>query len=131
MPPSLSSEDKIYALELSFGLGEVEMTIRCMLPEAAIKELLVVTKKTEAKHREKDFWRTAIKTQVVDSIVNVSVSLPDVTLKVSELMALKAGDIIPISDPTLVYVCLNNLKLFRAKAGQSNAKRVAKIVAQI
>jgi flagellar motor switch protein FliM len=133
--PNLSSnlvmDDNVYSLEISVMLDEATSNIRFMIAEDFIQKFILGTKKNEAKHREKDFWRTAIKSQVVDSFVSVSVSLPDVNLKVNDFMTLQEGDIIPISDPTLVYVCLNNLKLFRAKAGQANSKRVAKIVAQI
>lgn len=128
---NLEMEDSVYSLELVFSFEDMESTIRCMFAEDFIQKFLFHIKKSEVKHREKDFWRTAIKSQVVDSFVTVSVTLPDINLKVSDFMSLKDGDILPISDPTLAYVCLNNLKLFRAKAGQSNSKRVAKIVAQI
>ena len=42
----------------------------------------------------------------------------------SDIMKLKSGDLIPIADPTDVFLCLNELKLFRASAGQANNKRV-------
>ena len=133
--PNLTSnlvmDDNVYSMEISITLDDVTSNIRFMIAEDFIQKFFLGTKKSEAKHREKDFWRTAIKSQVVDSFVAVSVTLPEVNLKVNDFMSLKEGDILPISDPTLVYVCLNNLKLFRAKAGQANSKRVAKIVAQI
>jgi flagellar motor switch protein FliM len=133
--PSLTSnlvmDDNVYTLEMNFMFDEVESVIRCMIAEDFIKKHIFGTKKSEIKHREKDFWRTAIKSQVVDSFVSVSVTLPELNLKMNDFVDLKEGDLIPISDPTLVYICLNNLKLFRAKAGQANSKRVAKIVSQI
>lgn len=126
----LGTEDEVYILELTVFFDEFEAKIKLLLSEAFFPEFIPV-KADGHKHREKDFWRTAIKTQVVDSLVTISVSLPDVTMKVKDFMALKDGDIVPISDPTMVYVCLNNLKLFRASAGQANSKRVAKIINQI
>lgn len=132
--PNLTSnlvlEDQVYILDLTVTYEENEAVMRFMIAEDFLNELML-SRKDENKHREKDFWRTAIQSQVVDSVVSVSINLPDVTVKGSDFMALKAGDIIPISDPTLVYVCLNNLKLFRAKAGQANSKRVVKILKQI
>jgi flagellar motor switch protein FliM len=128
---NLAMEDNIYVLDLSVSLDDVETNAQLMLPENFMHEFIFTQTVGESQHREKDFWRKAIKTQVVDSLVTVSVTLPDMPLRVNEFMALKEGDTIPISDPTLVYVCLNNLKLFRAKAGQANSKRVAKILSQI
>jgi flagellar motor switch protein FliM len=128
---NLTLDESVYVFELTVFLDDLETSVKLMIPESFFKECIFSNIKDEPKHREKDFWRAAIKMQVVDSLVTVSVSLPDMPLKVHDFMALKAGDIIPIPDPTLVYVCLNSLKLFRAKAGQANSKRVAKILSQI
>lgn len=123
--------DHIYILDLALFVDDFEMNFKLLLTAAFLHEFIPVKNSADTRHREKDFWRTAIKSQVVDSVVNVTVNLPDITMKVKDFMSLKEGDMIPISDPTLVYVCLNNIKLFRAMAGQSNSKRVAKITNQI
>jgi flagellar motor switch protein FliM len=128
---NLAMDESVYAFELTVFMDDLETTTKLMIPESFFKQTIFTNTRDEPKHREKDFWRAAIKKQEVDSRVTVSVSLPDMPLKVHDFMALKAGDIIPISDPTLVYVCLNSLKLFRAKAGQANSKCVAKILSQI
>jgi flagellar motor switch protein FliM len=132
--PNLSSnlvmDDQVYSLDMTICFDGVEAGLSIMIAENFMNELVPV-REGDIKHREKDFWRTAIKTQVVDSVVSISVSLTDVNMKMQDFMTLKTGDLIPIGDPTLVYVCLNNLKLFRAKAGQANSKRVAKILSQI
>ena len=132
--PSVSSslvmEDNVFILDFHVEFEEMQSTMRFMIAEGLI-QLLVAPKSNDARHREKDFWRTAIQSQVIDSMVTLSVNLPDVSVKANEFMELKEGDLLPISDPTLVYVCLNNLKLFRAKAGQANNKRVVKILKQI
>lgn len=126
----LNAEDQVYIIESTVYFDEYETIIKFLITEEFLIQF--IPPKTEGhRHKEKDFWRTAIKTQVVDSFVTISVSMPDVSMKVKEFMALKEGDIIPISDPTMVYICLNHLKLFRAAAGQANAKRVAKIINQI
>ena len=128
---NLLMDNNVYSLELGITLEQCEATLKLVIAEEFVRELIFVDAKGEPQHTEKDFWRKAIKTQVVDSLVTVSVTLPDIPIKAQDFMALKEGDTIPISDPTLVYVCLNNLKLFRAKAGQANSKRVAKILSQI
>jgi flagellar motor switch protein FliM len=127
----VSMDDNMFAVEMTVTFDDQESPVTLLMAEEFLQDFVFVNFKAERKHREKDFWRTAIKTQVVDSLVNVAVTLPDVQIKVNEFMGLKAGDVIPISDPTLVYICLNSLKLFRAKAGQSNSKRVVKILSQI
>lgn len=68
------------------------------------------------------------KKELIDSNVVVSVNLAKITLKLKDVVNLKAGDVIPIGDPTLVYVALNNKNLFKASAGQSNLRRAVKIL---
>lgn len=126
----LEAEDQVYMMDLSIFFDEIETSLKILITEDFLIQF-IPSKVEGNKHREKDFWRTAIKTQVVDSFVTIHVTLPDVSMKVKDFMALKEGDLVPISDPTMVYVCLNNLKLFRASAGQANSKRVAKIINQI
>jgi flagellar motor switch protein FliM len=126
----LSDDDPIIMMELAVFLDEIESPLKILFSEDFLSNF-IPARKDDNRHREKDFWKTAIKSQVVDSLVTISVTLPDVNIKVNDFMALKNGDTIPISDPTTVYICLNNIKLFRATAGQSNNKRVAKIISQI
>jgi flagellar motor switch protein FliM len=127
---NLHTADEVYLLSMSVLFDEVETTLKLMIPLNFLDEL-IHTKAGEIKHRDRDSWRNTIKNEVIDSYVTVSVALPDISMQVNDFMGLKEGDMIPIGDPTLVYVCLNNLKLFNALAGQSNAKRVAKIIGQI
>ena len=126
----LSAEDRVYSMEMTAMIGELETTFVVIVREDFLRQFIPV-KTSEAGHLDSNFWRTAIENQVVDSIVTVNVTLPDISMKMNDLSKLKNGDLIPISDPTLVYVCLNNLKLFRANAGQANSKRVAKILSEV
>lgn len=126
---SFDEQDQVYLLEYTILIDETEVVLRLVVSERFFKEF--IPEKAGYIHREKDFWRTAIKTQVVDSYVNINVALPEVTMNIHEFMDLKEGDLIPIGDPTAVFVCLNNIKLFRGTAGQANNRRVVKIINQI
>lgn len=126
----MSDEDPVFLMELTLLLDEIEAPLKIVLPEEFLSNF-IPARREDNKHREKDFWKSAIKTQVVDSLVTINVTLPDISIKVNDFLALKSGDLIPISDPTAAYVCLNNIKLFRATTGQANNKRVAKILNQI
>ena len=72
----------------------------------------------------------AIENQVVDSNITIIASLPEINFKAKDLMSLKNGDLIPIGDPTLVDVYLNDVKLFCANAAQANSKRIIKILGE-
>lgn len=69
-----------------------------------------------------------LKQDLIDSKVTIYAVLPDVSLLVKDVVNLQAGDIIPIGDPTLVYVTHNQKKLFKATARQLNSRRIVEIV---
>lgn len=132
--PNLTSkvnmDDMVYAVAWSIYFGDVETTLTLLIPEDLLREFIPIKTK-ESRRYDSNFWRSAIETQVVDSYVTLTVSLPEIKMKVKDVMALKEGDTIPIGDPTLVYVCLNNIKLFSAYGGQAKSNRVAKIIVEI
>lgn len=125
----MENENHACSVEFSVFIDEIETTVKFIILEDFLAEFFPVKK--EVKHREKDFWRTAIKSQVVDSFVTINMTLPEITMNVNDFLDLKEGDLIPIGDPTVAYVCLNSIKLFKAAAAQANSKRVVKIISQI
>lgn len=127
---NIDANEKIYVIDFKSIIDEVETNFRIMLPEEFLLKLIPV-KTGNAKHKDRDFWRTAIKSEVIDSYVTISTVLPDIRMKLKDFRQLHVGDEIEISDPTIVYVRLSELKLFRGLAGQSNAKMVVKVVGQI
>jgi flagellar motor switch protein FliM len=110
--------------------GEVETALSILVASDFLYEF-IPSNTDDVVPIDSESWRTAIEAQVVDSSVTVCVSLPEISIKASDLVALKNGDLIPIGDPTLVYVCLNNTRLFCGNAGQANSSRVVKILSEI
>lgn len=127
----MSMDDVVNAIDLTLALGGLESTLTIMVSESFFQKFYPKNETIVKQPVENNFWRTSIQTQVVDSYVPINVTLTDTKVPLSELMKLKVGDLIPIGDPTLAYVCLNSLKLFKAIAGQVNSKRVIKIQSEI
>jgi flagellar motor switch protein FliM len=127
----ITMDDRVYSIVMTLSFGEVEGELLILTPEKFLSEFIPIKTVVDKQHMESNFWRAAVETQVADSIVEIHVNLADTAVRIKDFMALEAGDLLPISDPTLVYVCLNNLKLFRANAGQANSKRVVKIVGEV
>lgn len=126
----LAASDVIYALELAVFFDEIETPVSILVSENFFMKFIPPKMNTE-EFNEKNSWRTAIKSQVEDSLVTVTANLPDVKIKIKDFMNLKEGDDIPINEPTKAYLCLNHLKIFRGTAAQANEKRVIKIISQI
>lgn len=127
---NIDAEEPVYSVEFVMNVDEKEVKCSLHMTEEFLIKMIPV-KAGKGTHREKDFWRTAIKSEVTDSYVTVNSTMTDVRISVGEMMKLKNGDEIEIGDPTVVFVCLNSLKLFRAVACQSNDKVVVKIISQV
>lgn len=123
-------DEPIYVVNFTVLFDDTETGLTIFLSEEFLIKLIPL-KTGKGKHKERDFWRTAIKGEVLDSFVVINTTMTDNKISLKDFMQLKEGYEIPIDDPTVVFVCLNELKLFRALAGQSNSKLVVKIVSQV
>ena len=126
----LSMEDEVYAIEQSVYFGDREVGFSILIAADFLYEFIPGSSE-EVVSNDAASWRAAIQNQVVDSYVTVCASLPEIKIKASELVALKSGDLIPISDPTIVDISFNNTRLFTGSAGQENSNRVVKILSEI
>lgn len=127
---NMEDADNVYFSDINLSFEEFNGKISLYISEFFFTNLIPATTGRNG-HQERDFWRKAIKTEVMDSYVTIGTNIQDVKIKMKDFMALKEGDVLPITDPTLVFVCLNNLKIYRGVAGQSNGKMVVKVVSQI
>lgn len=127
---NMEDADNVYFSDINLSFEEFNGKISLYINEQFFINLIPATTGRN-RHQERDFWRKAIKSEVMDSYVTIGTNIQDVKIKMKDFMALKEGDVLPISDPTLVFVCLNNLKIYRGVAGQSNGKMVVKVVSQI
>ncbi|MEO8400434.1 MAG: FliM/FliN family flagellar motor switch protein [Gammaproteobacteria bacterium] len=124
-----SMEDRVYTMELSVLFGEVETSLSVMVAADFLHDFIPAI--IVELGNQDDSWRTTIESQVVDSDVTISVALPEIDMMVNDLVTLKSGDLLPIGDPTSVYISLNDTKLFIGNAGQANSSRVVKILSEI
>jgi flagellar motor switch protein FliM len=126
----LSMDDEIYTIEYALSFGEIEQNLTLMLPLEFLQRFIPNNVVEQIESKKSKPWRTAIENQVIDSQVNVVASLPALTMRAKDLMTLKEGDLIPISDPTVVNIFLNDIKLFSATAAQANESRIVKILSE-
>jgi flagellar motor switch protein FliM len=124
----LAMDDEVYRMEYAMFFGEYETALTIIIPVEFWQKFIPVNSSDETNNAKTHrFWRKAIESQVVDSSIDLIVSLPQIMINAKDLFSLKEGDLIPIGDPTIVDVHLNDTRLFGAVAGQSNANRVIKI----
>lgn len=128
----LSMEDDICSITYTVTFGESESDFFIMIPMEFFQKFLPSSMLEDVEHNPEEghSWRHLIQNQVVDSTVSLVAALPEIRIKAKDLVELKEGALIPIGDPTAVEVWLNNLRLFRATAGQANSNRIIKILSE-
>ncbi|MHB1947037.1 MAG: FliM/FliN family flagellar motor switch protein [Gammaproteobacteria bacterium] len=127
----LSMEERVYAMDFMVMIGTIETGLSIILTEEFLQKFIPQSVIDVEYVDNAKSWRNIIEKEVIDSYVTLSVTLPEINIRASDLMNMKSGDLIPISDPTQVEVCLNNMKLFRANAAQANSNMVVKILGEI
>jgi flagellar motor switch protein FliM len=124
--------DEVLCLaEYNIGFNEVEGKFAFCLSRELLDKLQLTQEFDEHMITDKEeelFWRDSLKSEIYDSKITLTACLPDVMMKFHQVMALKEGDVIPISDPQQVYLCSRTVRLFTALAGTANSQRVVKLL---
>lgn len=118
-----------FHIELEGGGGDLHVTLPYSMIEP-IRDQLDTGIQSDRVGRD-ERWSQSLREQIKDSDVEVSTEIARCQLSVRDLMRLKAGDIIPISMPKTLDVCVENLPVFRGNIGVSsghNAVRISEVI---
>ncbi|MEW5757120.1 MAG: flagellar motor switch protein FliM [Pseudomonadota bacterium] len=105
-----------FHIELEGGGGEFHVTMPYAMLEP-IRELLdagVQSDRVELDER----WMQALKEGMKDAMVDLVVPLTHLSLKLSDIVKLEVGDVIPIEVPEKVTAYVEEMPIFRGKYGQ-------------
>ncbi len=132
---SQPTPEPCFHLVFQVNFGEISSHLNFIIAEQGLQHLVAdqSTEPVETNHSasQDEHFRALLKNELIDSTVTIRACLPEIKLKVKDVMNLKAGDMIPIGDPTIGYIMLNQKKLFKVLAGKSNSIRVLKIIDNI
>ncbi len=117
-------------LVLSFGVDRATpMTIELVYPLAALRALpglLVASGKTEAVEID-PVWQARLEAAVLQTRLPVRTVLARPTLPLSRLLALRPGDVIPVTLPARVPVAVAGRVLAHGTIGEANGRAAIKI----
>ncbi|MGD8498805.1 MAG: flagellar motor switch protein FliM [Chromatiales bacterium] len=114
-----------FKIELEGGGGDMHVTMPYSMVEP-IRELLdagIQSDRTDIDER----WLNALRDEMKQAGVELSSTLAETTLTVSEVMALRPGDIISLDIPELVTVRAEEVPVFRGQFGVADGKKAIKI----
>jgi flagellar motor switch protein FliM len=73
-------------------------------------------------------WIISLREEIKQAEVDITCNLTEVELKLSDVVNLKEGDILPINMPELVTVRAEDIPVLRGKFGESRGSKAVKIV---
>jgi len=109
--------------------GEAHLTLPYAMVEP-IRELLDAGIQSDRGDRD-ERWTATLKKQLLGAEVDVTSTLTEVRMTLSQLMHLKAGDVIPIDMPATVDFSAEGVPLYDCEFGISGGSQALKLVRAI
>ncbi|MGB0936161.1 MAG: flagellar motor switch protein FliM [Colwellia sp.] len=118
-----------FHIELDGGGGDFHIALPYSMLEP-IRELLDAGVQSDKEDTDMR-WSKALRDEIMDVPVNLNTKFIETDIPLSQVMELKAGDIIPIEMPEHVTVLVEDLPTFRSKLGRSRENLALQIESKI
>jgi len=118
-----------FHVELDGGGGEMHITMPYAMVEP-IREMLDAGLQSDSDERD-DRWVTFLRKDVMDAKITLECDILERELLLRDILALRTGDIVPVTMPDSHMVTANGVPVFRATLGQVNdhlAFKVAQLI---
>lgn len=114
-----------FHIELDGGGGELHITVPYATIEP-IREMLDAGLQTDTDERD-DRWVKALREDVMMARVDLECDVVRGEILLRDIVALKAGDVIPVEMPETHIITANGVPIFRSSLGQSRGNLALKI----
>lgn len=118
-----------FKIELEGGGGHLHVTIPYSMLEPIRDQLDAGTQSDRMEKDER--WTTTLREQLQDAELEMESELTRTVISLRQLMNLKSGDIIPITMPKTIDLCVEKMPVFRGTFGVSggqNAVRITEVI---
>ncbi len=132
VPPT----DVVIATTFDVELENASGTISIVIPYSTIepiKQKLSTGFQVESDQTDKKLWTSIIKEQLLETDVDIKVNLGETEIKLKDLMSLKIGDIIPLTQDSSgeLDVQVENVRKFKGYYGVHHGTVAMQITRQI
>lgn len=114
-----------FGIELDGAGGDIHVTLPYSMIEP-IRELLDAGVQSDRMERD-ERWTQALRDQIQEAPVEVVSVLTRTNIPLRRLTTLKTGDILPISMPKAVQLCVSDIPVFRGRYGVCEGHTAVKI----
>ena len=113
---------EVIATTFDVELEQASGTIAIVIPYSTIepiKQKLQTGFQVESDQTDKKLWTSIIKEQLLDTQVDIKVNLGETEVKLKDLMNLKVGDVIPLTQDSSgeLDIQVENVKKFKGYYG--------------
>lgn len=114
-----------FHVELDGGGGELHITIPYSTIEP-IREMLDAGLQTDSDELD-DRWINALREDIMDARVDLECDVVRREITLRDVLALEAGDVVPIEMPEYQVITANGIPMFRSQLGQCNGNLALKV----
>jgi flagellar motor switch protein FliM len=127
----ISRKEMLVIIRYHIQFNGISTWFDIVFPHTLMEQMKLIAQQKEAsvfKRPEEGIWHQALREELMNTHADITALLPEINLPLKDVLNLKTGDVIPISDPREVYICSGESKLYRATAGVNGTQRVIKIL---
>lgn len=114
-----------FQVEIGSHRGEFDICIPFNLIEP-LRELLTSPPLENSAQEDKQ-WRSMLANQVTDTRLELVAQFAEITTRLSSVMNIKTGDVIPIDKQDVIDVCVDNIPVLSARYGCINNQYALKV----
>ena len=115
-----------FSIELEGGGGDLHMTMPYSMIEP-IRDVLDAGVQSDVAERD-ERWIISLREEMNSAPVKIDATLAQCELKVRDVVALEAGDVIPMDVPSTVMARVDGVPVFRGTLGASGGAFALKVV---
>jgi flagellar motor switch protein FliM len=132
VPPTDVVIASTFDVELENATGTISMVIPYATIEP-IKQKLSTGFQVESDQTDKKLWTAIIKEQLMDTELEIRVNLGETSILLEDLMSLKVGDVIPLTQDATGELDINveNVKKFRGYYGNHHGTTAVQVTRPI
>ena len=114
-----------FLIELEGGGGHLHITFPYSMLEP-IRDLLDAGLQSDRTDKD-ERWPITLREQIQHAEVELETELANATISLRDLMRLKAGDIIPVTLPKALDLCVEGVQVYRGQFGLANGHNAIRI----
>jgi len=114
-----------FHIELEGGGGDIHVTLPYSMVEP-IKDMLKAGMQAD-RAGENNRWGQSLRNELEDSEVELITTLCEAKVSLSQLLDMKAGDVVPCTFNGTATVLSDGLQLFQGEVGQQRGRQVVKV----